>query len=105
MHQVTAFCLCASDFLSNWPRFELSLLFKPERSSANKVGLALKADAKRTLSPEVLLSGTAETVLDAIKAEPVPQEMMDLALQLQAKFDAQNKAASDPAQGQGSGES
>ena len=55
----------------------------------------MKADFKADQVPDAMLAGTAEAVLDAIKAEPVPAEMMELALQLQAKFVEQQKSGTD----------
>ncbi|NEX46462.1 hypothetical protein G3572_09600 [Rhodobacter sp. ETT8] len=59
----------------------------------------MKTDVKANQTPDDMLNGTAEAVLDAIRAEPVPPEMMELALKLQAKFSEQNSddAASDGA--------
>lgn len=55
----------------------------------------MKADFKADQVPDAMLSGTAEAVLDAIKAEPVPAEMMELALQLQAKFVEQQRSGAE----------
>ncbi|MDO9639920.1 MAG: hypothetical protein Q7J44_15385 [Pseudotabrizicola sp.] len=53
----------------------------------------MKTDHKIIQTPDTLLAVTAESVLDSIKAEPVPAEIMELAIRLQAKFDERDTAA------------
>lgn len=49
---------------------------------------AVKTDVTPKNVPDTVLSNTAEAMYDEIKAEPVPSEIMELALRLQAKVDA-----------------
>lgn len=52
----------------------------------------MKTDLKENRISDALLTSTADSLLDTIKAEPVPFEILDLAMQLQEKF-AENEAA------------
>lgn len=55
----------------------------------------MKAIIKMNKSSDAMIEGAAGTMLDGIEAEPVPSEIMDLALLLQSKFAERNAPAQD----------